>query len=66
MPNFQNLAKQNKFQVKTMFTIGQTVGLAEWIIDDTYLVYFFVPNRCSIIHLKVASRNIISHRTKYV
>ena len=32
---FQNLAKQNKFQAKTMFTTGETVGLAEWIIDDT-------------------------------
>ena len=26
-------SKQNKFQVKTMFTTGETVGLAEWIID---------------------------------
>ena len=25
---FLNLAKQNKFQVKTMFTTGETVGLA--------------------------------------
>ena len=38
VPSFQNLAKQNKFQVKTMFTTGETVGLAEWIIDDTCLV----------------------------
>ena len=36
VPTFQNLAKQNK--VKTMFTTGETVGLAEWIIDDTCLV----------------------------
>ena len=35
---FQNLAKQNKF--KTMFATGETVGLAEWIIDDTCLVHF--------------------------
>ena len=45
---FQNLAKQNK--AKTMFATGETVGLAEWIIDDTCLVnivntYF----RCEII-----------------
>ena len=33
---FQNLAKQNN--VKTMFATGETVGLAEWIIDDTCLV----------------------------
>ena len=36
-------------QQKTMFAIGETVGLAEWIIDDTCLVYFaffatFPPN----------------------
>ena len=36
--DFQNLAKQNKFQSKTMFTTGETVGLAEWIIDDTCVV----------------------------
>ena len=36
VPTFQNLAKQNK--AKTMFAIGETVGLAEWIIDDTCLV----------------------------
>ena len=30
---FQNLAKLNKFQAKTMFSTGETVGLAEWIID---------------------------------
>ena len=35
---FQNLAKQNKFQANTMFTTGETLGLAEWIIDDTCLV----------------------------
>ena len=30
---FQNLAKQNKFQA--MLSNDKTVGLAEWIIDDT-------------------------------
>ena len=30
---FQNLAKPNR--AKTMFATGETVGLAEWIIDDT-------------------------------
>ena len=34
-----NLAKQNKFKAKTMFNTGETVGLAEWIIDDTCLVF---------------------------
>ena len=27
-----------------MFTIGETVGLAEWIIDDTCLVLFTLFN----------------------
>ena len=29
----------NKSQAKTMFASGETVGLAEWIIDDTCLVF---------------------------
>ena len=33
VPTFQNLAKQNKFQAKTMFTTGEIVVLAEWISD---------------------------------
>ena len=32
---FQYLAKQNNCQVRIGFTTGGTVGLAEWIIDDT-------------------------------
>ena len=31
---------QNKFQVKTMFTTGETLGLVEWIIDDTFFLSF--------------------------
>ena len=31
-----NFSKQ--FQAKTMFALGETVGLAEWIIDDTCIV----------------------------
>ena len=38
VPTFQNLAKQNKFHMKTLFTNGETVYLAEWIIDGTCLV----------------------------
>ena len=38
LPTFENLAKQNKFQVKTMFGSGGIVGLAERIINDTRLV----------------------------
>ena len=41
-PTFQYLGKENKFQVKTMFTTGKIVGLAERIIDDTCLVIFIV------------------------
>ena len=39
---FQNLEKQSKFQVKTIFTTGETVNLVEWIIDDTFLVVYFL------------------------
>ena len=39
-PHFSNLAKQK--QQKTMFDTGVTMGLAEWIIDDTCLVYFYL------------------------
>ena len=37
-----HFSKQNKFQAKTMFAIGNTVGLAEWIIDNTCLVFLFL------------------------
>ena len=33
-----HFSKQNKFQAKAMFATGETVDLAEWIIDDTSLV----------------------------
>ena len=41
VPTFQNLVKQNK--VKTMFATGETVGLAEWIIDDTWHLVSYIP-----------------------
>ena len=37
-PSVPNFSKQIKFQAKTMFATGETVGLAEWIIGDTCLV----------------------------
>ena len=40
VPTFQNLRKQNKFQKKIMFATGETVSLAEWINDDSYLFLF--------------------------
>ena len=33
-PSRPHFSKQNKFQAKTMFATGETVGHAEWIIDD--------------------------------
>ena len=38
VPTFQNLAKQNKVQTKIVIATGGTVGLAEWIIDDTHVL----------------------------
>ena len=46
VPTFKNLAKQNKFQLKTMFTTGDIVDLAKWIIDDT-LSYLFFQDRAA-------------------
>ena len=37
-----HFSKQNQFQAKTMLATGEIVGLAEWIIDDTYLVLLYV------------------------
>ena len=35
---FQNLVKQTKFKVNTMFTTGAAVDLAEWIIECTHVL----------------------------
>ena len=49
VPTFQNLTKQNNFQVRIVIATGWTVGLAEWIIDDTHenlhckFSYTFMP-----------------------
>ena len=48
-PTFQNLAKQNSFQVKT----GEIVGLAEWITDDTCLVFLFFQTTALILVLSL-------------
>ena len=55
IPIFQNLAKQNK--AKTMFATGETVGLAEWIIDDTCLVKTYVRT------FSFCTKNQLSQRT---
>ena len=39
---FHSLSKQNKLKVKTVIATGGNVGLAEGIIDDTFLVYINV------------------------
>ena len=39
---FQNIAKQNKLQMKIIIATGGTVGPAEGIIDDTCLVILFI------------------------
>ena len=42
LPTFQNLPKQNNFQVRIVIATGDTVGLAEWIIDGTNILLFDV------------------------
>ena len=44
-PHLSKIAKQNKFQAETMFPTGATVGLAEWIIEDTVLSSFIFDLR---------------------
>ena len=49
VPTFQNLTKQNNCQSRIVFATGETVGLAEWIIDGThvlYLIAFPVKKQC--------------------
>ena len=41
-PTFQNLAKQNNFQVRIVIATSGIVGLAVWIIDGTCLVLLFI------------------------
>ena len=60
---FQNIAKQNNFQAKTMFTTGETVGLAEWIIVDTYLV--FLTLTCDSVMPKAKANLALSGPAKY-
>ena len=44
-PHFLKSSTQNK--QKTMFATGETVGLAEWIIDETCLVEINFERFCS-------------------
>ena len=42
-PHFSNVEKTT--QQKTMIATGVTMGLAEWIIDDTCLVFVVFPTK---------------------
>ena len=59
-----HFSKQNKFQAKTMFAIGETVALAEWIIDNTCLVFDVIGALSHLIKLqqKLAKTMITSRR----
>ena len=63
-PHFSKYTKQNKFQAKTLFTTGQTVDLAEWIIDDTCLVLFmrgkFWPEKHDFLNREVLRKQIMT------
>ena len=61
-PHFANLAKQK--QQKIIVTAGETVGLAEWIIDDTCLVFFVYF--CNLLkpYIRPYNRNHISVQCK--
>ena len=37
VPTFQNLSKQNNFQLKIVLATGGNVGLVEWIIDSIHV-----------------------------
>ena len=43
-PFVQNLTKQTKFQARIVITTDGTACLAEWIIDDTHVLYLLFPN----------------------
>ena len=58
VPNFQNLPKQNRFQEKTMFTTGETVGMAERIIDDTWIQKFFFAKPWKIWNSNLSKKSM--------
>ena len=45
IPSFQNLAKQNKLQMKIVIAAGETVGLSEGIIDNTFYSFWKMRNK---------------------
>ena len=56
-PSVPHFSKQNKMNAKTMFATGGTMGLAEWIFDDTCLelpnFLKSVTTTCSISKLSI-------------
>ena len=42
LPTFQTFTKQNNFQVRIVFATVETVGRANWIIDDTHMSCFLL------------------------
>ena len=51
---FQNVTKQNKFQVKTILATGESVGLAKWIIDNTCHIFILY---CQCLEVKKSFSN---------
>ena len=48
-----------------MFTSGETVGLEEWIIDDTCFVLYIFPKLCQVIkHLNIFYAIVTMHFMK--
>ena len=45
IPTFENLTKENKFQVRIVITTSRTMGLAEWTIDGTHVLPFLVLHK---------------------
>ena len=39
VPTFQNLVKQKKVQARIVIANSESMGLAEWIIDDTHALF---------------------------
>ena len=47
-----------------MFTPGETVGLAEWIIDDTCLVKFALTIKiCPALHLDLINSSYLQSQS---
>ena len=66
VPTFQNLAKQNKVQARIVIATGGTVGLAEWIIDDTHVLYEHKLNIHCYLNLKLSFHSQVFHFTLLV